>query len=317
MHRSTGGLNRMLARGTRMLARGNRMLARGTRIARAGARTLGVFGSSTAVAMAYVPVAAAHGFGPAVGASWTQRWAASLAKGFDLRMEVTGTIPDYPALIVANHRSYVDIPAIGSLFRACFIAKAQIKSWPVLGLAFHVSPTLFVDRGSRDSGRAVREAVRDRLSRGVSIINFAEGTTKDGTGLLPFKVGLFKDIFGLGLPVVPVTLTYTGMSHRVEWVGNDTFLAHFLRLAGHEALTAHVHVLPTIQASGCADVGGLVRAVRRAMLEDLAGREPIDPADYPELSGWQRPKDRPGQGPDAPRDPKTNAFSLDTAPALQ
>lgn len=254
-------------------------------MARAGVRTVGVFGASTAVATVYAGVAAANRFDHAVGARWTRRWATGLARTFGLRIEVSGIIPDHSALIVANHRSYVDIPAIGSLFDACFIAKAQIRSWPVLGLAFQVSPTLFIDRGNRSSGRAVRDAVRARLTKGVSIINFAEGTTKDGPGLLPFKMGLFKEIFELQAPVVPVTITYSGMDHRVEWVGNDTFFDHFLRLAGHRGLTAHVHVLPVIQSRDHpGDLEGFVRAIRRAMLTDLAGREPIDPADYPELS---------------------------------
>jgi 1-acyl-sn-glycerol-3-phosphate acyltransferase len=154
----------------------------------------------------------------------------------------------------------------------------------VLGYAFAISPTLFVDRGSPRSTRAVREAVRDRLARGLSIINFAEGTTKDGPGLLPFKRGLFKEAMALGIPVVPVTLTYSDMEHRVEWVGDDTFFDHFLRLAGHRGLTAHVHVLPPLQAGEFQELELLVGTLRRAMLEDLRGREPIDPAHYPELT---------------------------------
>lgn len=256
----------------------------GGQLARAGARTLGVFGGSTAVALAYTPVAIATRGEYGAGARWTRRWAKALVRGFGLRMDVRGEGPGTGALVVANHRSYVDIAALGSLFDGCFIAKAQIRHWPVLSYAFAVSPTLFVDRGNRESTRAVREAVRERLAQGVSILNFAEGTTKDGPGLLPFKRGLFVEAMALGIPVVPVTLTYTGMDHRVEWVGDDTFFDHFLRLAGHKGLTAHVRILPTLQAGGFQDVESLVKAVRRVMLLDLAEREPIDPADYPELA---------------------------------
>ncbi|MDY0004995.1 MAG: lysophospholipid acyltransferase family protein [Polyangia bacterium] len=259
-------------------------LSLGGRLARAGVRTLGVFGGSTAVALAYTPVAMATGGDLALGATWTRRWAKALVMGFGLRLEVQGELPGFGALIVSNHRSYVDIAALGSLFDACFIAKAQIRHWPVLGFAFGISPTLFVDRGNPESTRAVREAVRDRLARGLSIINFAEGTTKDGPGLLPFKRGLFVEAQALGIPVVPVTLTYTGMDRRVEWVGDDTFFDHFLRLAGHSGLTAHVHVLPALRASDHADPELLVRAVRRAMLLDLAGREDIPAEAYPELA---------------------------------
>ena len=97
-------------------------------------------------------------------------------------MEVTGRRPTGGALIVSNHRSYVDIVALGGLVEACFIAKAEIQHWPVLGPTFRISSTIFVDRGNPDSGRHVREQVSERLARGLSVINFAEGTTHGGTG---------------------------------------------------------------------------------------------------------------------------------------
>ena len=250
---------------------------------RAVRRTVQVFGNSAGITAAYALVGLSNGFDPASAARWTRRWAAALTRGFDLRVRVTGTPPDGGALVVSNHRSYVDIIALGSLVEACFIAKAEIARWPVLGATFRVSNSIFVDRGARDSGRQVREQVTERLRRGLSVINFSEGTTHGGTGLLPFKPGLYRTVLGMDIPIVPTTITFSGMEERVEWIGDDTFFDHFLRLAGHSNGTAHVHFLDPLRANDFDTVDGLMAEVRRRMLVDLATREKIDPADYPEM----------------------------------
>lgn len=251
---------------------------------RAARRTLQVFGSSGGVTAIYAMVGLANGFEQSSAARWTRRWAAALTRGFDLRVQVTGTPPEGGALVVSNHRSYVDIIALGSLVEACFIAKTEIARWPLLGATFRVSSTIFVDRGAPDSGRRVRDQVSDRLRRGLSIINFSEGTTHGGTGLLPFKPGLYRTVLGMDIPIVPTTITYSGMKERVEWIGDDTFLDHFLRLAGHSNGTAHVHFGEPLQANDFATANELMSEVRRRMLLDLSPREEIDPADYPELT---------------------------------
>jgi len=251
---------------------------------RAARRTIQVFGASGGVTAIYALVGLANGFDQAAAARWTRRWAAALTRGFDLRVQVTGAPPEGGALVVSNHRSYVDIIALGSLVEACFIAKAEIARWPLLGPTFRVSSTIFVDRGAPDSGRRVRDQVTDRLGRGLSIINFSEGTTHGGTGLLPFKPGLYHTVRGMDIPIVPTTVTYSGMEERVEWIGDDTFLDHFLRLAGHSNGTAHVHFGKPLRADDFATADELLSEVRRRMLQDLSPREEIDPADYPELA---------------------------------
>jgi 1-acyl-sn-glycerol-3-phosphate acyltransferase len=270
------------------------------RAGRAGLRTAAVLGESTATTAAYVTVAAASGFDLHVGARWTSRWAARLARRFGLRFDVRGQMPDYPALIVANHRSYVDIPAVGSLTAAHFIAKADIQRWPLLGLTFRVSPTLFVDRGNADRRRALRREVRRRFEQGVSIINFAEGTTTAGPGMLPFKMGLFKELHPMGIPVVPVTVTYTGMASRVEWIGNDTFLGHLLRLAGHDDLTAHLHILEPMHTGDHPTLAGFVGELRRRMLADLATREDLDLDADPQLEALGQAAGGQAAGDQAP-----------------
>jgi len=181
---------------------------------RAARRTIRVFGSSVGVTALYGLQELTSGFDHVAASRWTRRWATALTRGFDLRVQVTGEPPAGGALIVSNHRSYVDIIALGSLVDASFIAKSELASWPVLGPTFRLSNTIFVQRNAPQSGRRVRNQVEAMLRRGLSVINFAEGTTHGGTGLLPFKPGLFRTVWGMDIPIVPTTVTYRGMEER-------------------------------------------------------------------------------------------------------
>jgi 1-acyl-sn-glycerol-3-phosphate acyltransferase len=244
-------------------------------VGRSAQRTVGVFGRSTGVALAYAGVAVQNDFDIGVAGKWTQIWAEHLRRGIDVGVDVRGDVPgDEGVLIVCNHRSYVDIAVIGSLVPASFIAKAEIRHWPVLGLPFRLSSSLFVDRGNRESGRKTREEVRRRLAAGLSIINFAEGTTYDGDGMLPFRPGLFKVVAGMPVTVVPATIRYTGQGERtVEWVRGDWFLNHFLLLAGHENMRAEVRFLESVRADAYEDAAELMVDVRRRMLADLGAAD--------------------------------------------
>ncbi len=243
---------------------------------RAARRTIRVFGSSVGVTALYGLQELTSGFDHVAASRWTRRWATALTRGFDLRVQVTGEPPAGGALIVSNHRSYVDIIALGSLVDASFIAKSELARWPVLGPTFRLSNTIFVQRNAPQSGRRVRNQVEAMLRRGLSVINFAEGTTHGGTGLLPFKPGLFRTVWGMDIPIVPTTVTYRGMEERVEWIGDDTFFDHFLRLAGHSNGTAHVHFGQALRANDFATPDELMGEVRRRMLADLRTRKTLE-----------------------------------------
>ena len=103
--------------------------------------------------------------------------------GFEVRVE--GVLPSRPAILVANHVSYVDAPVLASLAPCTVIAKGEIRRWPVLGAGAAALGVLFVDRRSANSGaRALREAMR-ALAAGVSVLGFPEGTTTAATTSCP------------------------------------------------------------------------------------------------------------------------------------
>jgi 1-acyl-sn-glycerol-3-phosphate acyltransferase len=96
-----------------------------------------------------------------------------------------------PTLYVANHSSYLDIPVLGALLPASFVAKAEVAGWPLFGLLAKLQQTIFIDR---DPKHAVEHSddMKGRLLKGHNVILFPEGTSSDGNRTLPFKTSMFS-----------------------------------------------------------------------------------------------------------------------------
>ncbi len=159
-----------------------------------------------------------------------------------------------PVVFVSNHSSWLDIPVLGSILPASFIAKEEVATWPVIRTLARLGRTVYVRR-KRSSTVAERDDMGSRLSAGDSLILFPEGTTSDGSRVLPFR-SAFLSIAELpvtkgGLPpiVQPVSVVYdrlaglpTGRSSRplFAWYGDMDIGSHFWRLAQHKGLRASV-----------------------------------------------------------------------------
>jgi 1-acyl-sn-glycerol-3-phosphate acyltransferase len=153
-----------------------------------------------------------------------------------LSTHATGATPSGPALLVANHLSYLDPLVIAAQVDCVPISKAELAGWPVFGAIARRTGVLFVSRGDPRSRREVMQAAGEVLRAGGKVLNFPEGTTSDGTGVLPFRRGLFAVAHELGVPVVPVALSYA--PRELAWLGEATFLPHYLRLAAERAPSA-------------------------------------------------------------------------------
>ncbi|GJD60733.1 lysophospholipid acyltransferase family protein [Methylobacterium frigidaeris] len=111
---------------------------------------------------------------------------------FQIRITVTGTppAPREAALVIANHISWLDIPVLGALRPLSFVAKSEIAGWPVIGTLARLQRTVFIDRARKRHTAVVNTEMSRRLRDGELIVLFAEGTTGDGTRLLPFRTSL-------------------------------------------------------------------------------------------------------------------------------
>ena len=154
-------------------------------------------------------------------------------------------------LLLANHVSWLDIFAIDSIAPASFAAKAEIASWPLVGLLVSRVGTVYVERGRRHAVHGVIQRMGEKLREGHRAAVFPEGTTSDGRRLLPFHGNLVQAALNTGAPLVPVGLRYLDPdgepSHAAMFVGDTTFVASLWRITGHPRLDVEVHVLPQIE----------------------------------------------------------------------
>jgi len=220
-----------------------------------------------------------------------------LARLLRLRVRVVGNpVRDKPVLFVSNHVSWLDIVAIGSIQPVAFVAKSEVRKWPLVGITAAMQRTVFVERQRRhQTGDAVSQMV-DRLKGGTPIVLFAEGTSSDGNRVLPFRSALLGAVEmaaedGLpGLLIQPTAIGYTasqGISlgrHRrplAAWYGDLDFMPHIRALIEKTALDAVVSFGEAVPADAGltrkAMTGRLEQETRRMMTETLRGK-PLAPA---------------------------------------
>jgi len=165
---------------------------------------------------------------PDLALSKASQWAKQVLLVCGIEATLEGEIPPGPMLLVANHRSYIDIAPILAHIPCAFVAKSELRSWPVLGKGASLGNTVFVERANSASRKATRSAILDKLHEGTSVVVFPEGTTSRAPGMLPFRSGVFSTLANSGFPVLPIAVEYP--NPEVAYVGNDTFLGHFLRV---------------------------------------------------------------------------------------
>lgn len=160
---------------------------------------------------------------------WMRPWARSLLRLFGIEVRIDGAAPaaERARLVVASHRSPVDIPILLSLFGGIALSRGDLARWPVLGAAARDAGTIFVDRESESSGASAIRSIRRRLRDGATVIVFPEGTTHAGDEVRTFHAGAFAAARGLDVEVLPVGLAY---EPGVELV-NETFGQHLARVA--------------------------------------------------------------------------------------
>jgi len=121
-----------------------------------------------------------------------QFWHKGMCVILGIKIEIVGTpIHDRQIIYISNHISYLDISIIGSYLKASFIAKDDIASWPVIGLLARLQQTAFISRSS-SKAKKVANALEDMVKDGKSLILFPEGTSTNGTYMMPFKSSLFS-----------------------------------------------------------------------------------------------------------------------------
>lgn len=157
-------------------------------------------------------------------------------------VRVSGPPPEPPFLLVSNHLSYVDVLVLASRLPARFVAKAEVRRWPLLGPLCRGFGTLFIDRSDRrDIPRLLAEIER-ALGRGEGVVLFPEGTSSSGESILPFRSPLLALPARRGLPVHAAALRYDPPS--VAWGGETALVPHLLDLFRLRRIEAAVDFAP-------------------------------------------------------------------------
>lgn len=199
---------------------------------------------------------------------WPRRFLAGTARIAGIRVKIAGKRPEGNLFILANHVSWIDILAISVASGAAFVGHDGLAKMPVLRWLCRMNDTVFVARHDRRSVASQVEQVRTAIADLGALAIFPEGTTSDGTGLLPFKSSLLSalDPVPAGIAVVPVWLDYGACSANMAWVGTEHGLDNFRRIVGaQQAHGVTVHFLDPLEGADISGRKAMAQAARAAI----------------------------------------------------
>ncbi len=196
-----------------------------------------------------------------------QWWCGGLLRAFNIKVLLHGKLPPpdtRSTMFVANHISWSDIHALNSVIPVRFIAKSDIKSWPVFGYLARNSNAIFVERGKRQEAGRIVDLTNESLSTGNNVCFFPEGTTTDGTGMnshglqgkpaLPFKSSVLQAAIDANAQIWPVAIRYSHPDGRINtqmaYAGDTTLIESMQSVLKQKNPTVALHFLAPIQASG-------------------------------------------------------------------
>jgi lyso-ornithine lipid O-acyltransferase len=199
----------------------------------------------------------------------------------NVRVVVHGKRPDeIPQLIVANHISWTDVPALGTLYSICFLAKREVSTWPIVASFARLQRTVFVDRGKRSSIRLANAAMAERMLKGACVALFPEGTTYDGTRLGLFHsshFGVAQELFSANsgqanLRIYPVAIRYS--SPHAAWCGEDLLLPHVIGLLRGGPIICDLIFCAPFAFDAGTDRKAIAEECRRRIAAALSAPEP-------------------------------------------
>lgn len=220
-----------------------------------------------------------------------RRWSAGVLAILNVRLSAKGEVPDSSAadvMFVANHISWLDIYLLDAVCPVRFVAKAEVRAWPVIGWLAVKIGTLFIERTRRhDTARAGREVV-DALRQGDCVAVFPEGTTSNGTLLRSFHASLLQSAITSGARLWPVAIRYVHRDGTANlspaYVDNMSFADSLFRILDEPELEAEIAYLEPLPVQGRSrrELAALAeKAIANALNLTAPGRKSGKPADPP------------------------------------
>jgi 1-acyl-sn-glycerol-3-phosphate acyltransferase len=199
-------------------------------------------------------------------------WSAKMLRLLGIALRAEGVPQAGPVLLAANHISWLDILAINAVQPARFVSKADVRRWPFLGWLVACGGTLFIERERKRDALRVVHQVAEALRAGEIVAVFPEGTTSDGSSLLPFHANLLQAAISTEVPLQAIALRYSDATQRLSgagsYVGDTTLLASMWSAVCAQGLRVHVLFEPA-QGTRHLDRRALAESVRSAISRRL------------------------------------------------
>ena len=207
-----------------------------------------------------------------IRALWLQYWSRWTLRLLHIQVSCTGT-PPHRGLLVSNHVGYLDVLVLASQQPAVFIAKTEVRRWPLIGWLTQCAGTVYITRGKKSDVRRVGDALETVVGSGQVVVLFPEGTSTNGHEVLPFHASLLAPAAELQWPITAAWVGYEVREGSVEedvcYWRDMSFLPHFLRLMSHCDIQARVEY-GTPQPAGM-DRKEMARQLR-AQITEIASR---------------------------------------------
>lgn len=204
-----------------------------------------------------------------------ERWSMQLLGLLHVRLFLHGMPQSYlarPLMLVANHVSWLDIFAISAIMSVRFVAKSEVRQWPLVGWLCARAGSLFIERARRRDTARINDAIVDALRAGEIFAVFPEGTTTDGSRVLKFHSSLLEPAIAAGAAVQPVALQFQRPDGTLcvdaAYAGNGSFWDTLAGITSQSEILAQVHFLPPLLPADW-DRRALAREARDAIVLTL------------------------------------------------
>ena len=183
---------------------------------------------------------------------YNQIFCGKMAEAFNIKVVAVEPMPNTQGLWAGNHVSWMDIPVMGSVVPAFFLSKAEVESMPAFGNLARACGSLFIKRGSGDSGKVAGQ-ITEFLEKGHSVLFYPEGTTTDGSRIKSLYGKLLQAAIDANKPVQPLVVCYVNaqgeLDDKIPFVGDTSFTKSFLTVMDCEQVTAYILPLDPISTT--------------------------------------------------------------------
>lgn len=220
------------------------------------------------------------------GAVFIHRWCRRFLRAIGIACTVEGKPLGRRAAagkfeaVIANHLSYLDIVVLAAVQPFVMVAKTEVRGWPLLGWLTAQAGTVYVTRGQGPASYpAVNAAMANAFRSGLPVLFFPEGTTTDGSAVLPLRRGLFHSVLRDRVHVRAAALRYrleddhggtASVANDVCWWGDADFVPHLFRLLGLGKIRAQVRFGPEVRGADRFELARNGHAALAELYESLA-----------------------------------------------